>query len=115
MSPDKIDPDRSVYDMGLDSLMGVELVLAIENRFGIQLSVMALSESPTISKLTEKLIGQLKNTSQASEQAEPEALIAAQVQQAVSQHAADFNLQAINLFASDITSGVAIQPQRIIQ
>ena len=120
MSPDKIDPDRSVYDMGLDSLMGVELVLAIENRFGIQLSVMALSESPTISKLTEKLIGQLKNTSQASEQAEPEALIASQVQQAVSQHAADLNLpavnlQAINLFASDITSGVAIQPQRIIQ
>jgi phthiocerol/phenolphthiocerol synthesis type-I polyketide synthase C len=37
--------------MGLDSLMGVELVLALEARFGIRLPVMALSQSPTISKL----------------------------------------------------------------
>jgi phthiocerol/phenolphthiocerol synthesis type-I polyketide synthase C len=115
MAPEKIDPDRSVYDMGLDSLMGVELVLAIESRFGIQLSVMALSESPTISKLTDKLISQLKKTEEVSDEATPEALIAAQVQQAVSQHAADLNAQAVNLFACDIHTGVAIQPQRIIQ
>jgi NADPH:quinone reductase-like Zn-dependent oxidoreductase/acyl carrier protein len=114
MAPDKIDPDCSVYDMGLDSLMGVELVLAIESRFGIQLSVMALSESPTISKLADKLISQLQHTLEATEDAAPEALIAAQVQQAATQHAADFNAEAINLFASDIQSGVSVPPQRII-
>jgi hypothetical protein len=32
VSPDKIDPARSMYDMGLDSLMGVELVVALESR-----------------------------------------------------------------------------------
>jgi phthiocerol/phenolphthiocerol synthesis type-I polyketide synthase C len=115
MTPDKIDPDRSVYDIGLDSLMGVELVLAIESRFGIQLSVMALSENPTVSKLTEKLISQLKDTPQDSDEAAPETLIAAQVEQAVSQHAADVDTQAIALFASDIRTGVAIQPERIIR
>ena len=52
-SPDKIDPARSMYDMGLDSLMGVELVVALESRFGTRLPVMALSQSPTIAKLAE--------------------------------------------------------------
>jgi phthiocerol/phenolphthiocerol synthesis type-I polyketide synthase C len=115
MTPDKIDPDRSVYDMGLDSLMGVELVLAIESRFGIQLSVMALSESPTVSKLTEKLISQLKDTSQDGEEAASENSIAAQVEQVVAQHAAEVDPQAIALFARDIETGVAIQTERIIQ
>jgi phthiocerol/phenolphthiocerol synthesis type-I polyketide synthase C len=49
-APDKIDPKRSLYDMGLDSLMGVELMIALEARFGIRLPVMALSQSPTISQ-----------------------------------------------------------------
>ncbi|MEF8723681.1 MAG: acyl carrier protein [Candidatus Accumulibacter delftensis] len=41
VAPDKIDPNRSLYDMGLDSLMGVELMIALETRFGIRLPVMA--------------------------------------------------------------------------
>ncbi|MGE8685919.1 MAG: SDR family NAD(P)-dependent oxidoreductase [Achromobacter sp.] len=53
---DRIDPGRSLYDIGLDSLMGVELVVALEGRFGIRLPVMALSESPTLDKLSARLI-----------------------------------------------------------
>jgi acyl transferase domain-containing protein/NADPH:quinone reductase-like Zn-dependent oxidoreductase/acyl carrier protein len=115
LAPDKIDANRSLYDMGLDSLMGVELVLAIESRFGIQLSVMALSEGPTISKLTEKLISQLKNTSEISDEAAADTLVTSQVKQAVSQHAAELDSQAIQLLTTDIQTGVALQPQRIIQ
>ena len=62
VSPDKIDPARSIYDMGLDSLMGVELVVALESRFGTRLPVMALSQSPTILKLAEQIIQQLKGS-----------------------------------------------------
>src|SRR5690606_20915089 len=58
---DKIDADVSVYDMGLDSLMGVELVVALENRFGIRLPVMALNESPTLSKLASRLVQLLRH------------------------------------------------------
>ncbi len=57
---DKIDENQSVYDMGMDSLMGVELMVAIESRFGIQIPVMALSEASTLNKLVEKLIQQLR-------------------------------------------------------
>ncbi len=115
IAPEKIDTSRSVYDMGLDSLMGVELMLAIENRFGVQLPVMALSESPTIDKLTEKLIGQLTGTHGSQSEAEPEALLAQQVQLAATQHAVDVNTQVVNLIASDVNTGAATPPQRIIQ
>jgi NADPH:quinone reductase-like Zn-dependent oxidoreductase/short-subunit dehydrogenase/acyl carrier protein/SAM-dependent methyltransferase len=56
---DRIPLDRSLYDIGMDSLMGVELVLGVEKRFGISLPVMALSEGPTISRITERLVQQL--------------------------------------------------------
>ena len=60
LSVDKIDANQSVYDMGMDSLMGVELMVAIESRFGIQIPVMALSEASTLNKLVDKLILQLR-------------------------------------------------------
>ena len=59
-SEDKLDPNRSMYDMGLDSLMGVELMSAIESKLGISVSVMALSETPTLGKLSHKLMNQLR-------------------------------------------------------
>ena len=62
ISQDKIDANASIYDMGLDSLMGVELVLALEERFGTKIPVMAISESPTAMKLAEKLIAQLRGS-----------------------------------------------------
>jgi phthiocerol/phenolphthiocerol synthesis type-I polyketide synthase C len=48
-----------MFNMGLDSLMGVELALAVETRFGVKLPVMSLKESPTILKLADKLCTQL--------------------------------------------------------
>jgi NADPH:quinone reductase-like Zn-dependent oxidoreductase/acyl carrier protein/short-subunit dehydrogenase len=53
---ERIDTERSLYDLGMDSLMGVELVLGIEKRFGISLPVMALTEGPTIKRISERLV-----------------------------------------------------------
>lgn len=58
MAPNNIDKDLSLHDMGLDSLMGVELAVAVESRFGTKLPAMVLSEKPTITKLAEYLLGQ---------------------------------------------------------
>ncbi len=59
IAPDKIDENRSLYDMGFDSLMGVELATAVEARFTVRLPVMALSESPTVAKLSARILAQL--------------------------------------------------------
>ncbi|GHB11345.1 type I polyketide synthase [Salinicola rhizosphaerae] len=53
---EKIDIHKSVYDMGFDSLMGVELVTALESRLGIQVPVMVLSEAGTLAKLCDYLM-----------------------------------------------------------
>jgi NADPH:quinone reductase-like Zn-dependent oxidoreductase/acyl carrier protein/SAM-dependent methyltransferase len=59
---EQIDAEQSVYDLGFDSLMGVELITAIEDRFGVQLPAMAISESPSIAKLAVKLLQRIGNS-----------------------------------------------------
>jgi acyl transferase domain-containing protein/short-subunit dehydrogenase/acyl carrier protein len=56
---DRIDPSRSLHDLGLDSLMAVELALGLEQRLGIQLPVMMLNESPTAEKVTQRIVDRL--------------------------------------------------------
>ncbi|CAM4229302.1 SDR family NAD(P)-dependent oxidoreductase [Bordetella muralis] len=101
VSADKINPDVSVYDMGLDSLMGVELVVALENRFGIRLPVMALNESPTLSKLADRLIQLLRGDGDHAEQD----TVLAQVEQVVSQHTDEVPADALAKFADELKSG----------
>ena len=112
MPIEKIDETRSIYDMGLDSLMGVELVLAIESRFGIRLPVMALSESPTITKLAEKVIAQVKSLNTAasvdiSTAPSSDTEVASQMQKIAAQHAADIDAETFQKISNDIESKAA--------
>lgn len=52
INAERIEPLRSLHDMGLDSLMAVELALGLEQRIGVQLPVMMLNDSPTVEKVT---------------------------------------------------------------
>ncbi len=56
-----IKPQTSLHDLGMDSLMAVELALGLEQRFGIQLPVMLLNDAPSVNNVTvrivEKLVG----------------------------------------------------------
>lgn len=58
----KIDANQSLYDMGLDSLMAVELALGIEKRTRIRLSAMALNEGPTVMRLAERVLSSMLST-----------------------------------------------------
>lgn len=53
---DRIDPARSLHDLGMDSLMGVELALGLEQRFGIQLPAMMLNEGPTVERVSMRIV-----------------------------------------------------------
>lgn len=111
VSPDKIEATRSVYDMGLDSLMGVELVVALENRFGIRLPVMALNESPTPAKLAERLVLLLRDE---HSDAQGDA-VAASVQQVVASHAAEVGSSTVSDFVDEIKMNGSLPMQRMIQ
>jgi acyl carrier protein len=67
-APEKIDEHRSLYDMGFDSLMGVELATAVEVRFGTKLPVMSLSENPTIASLSARVLAQLAGARDSEEE-----------------------------------------------
>jgi acyl transferase domain-containing protein/acyl carrier protein len=94
----KINEHDSVYDMGLDSLMGVELVVAIENKFGLRFPVMALSESPTIYKLAEKLLSMLQQTAAVNDE---EAELKSQIKQIASQHGSHLGAEQLENLVAD--------------
>ncbi len=52
LSHGALDRKQSLYEQGMDSLMGVELATTIESGFGIHLSTMVLAEGPTINRLS---------------------------------------------------------------
>lgn len=114
VSPDKIDATRSIYEMGLDSLMGVELVIALESRFGIRIPVMALSESPTIAKLVERIIAQLRGQETADE-SKQDTTITGQIQLVASQHAQAVSPEEIASFAEEMQKQNVTASQRVIR
>ena len=103
VSPEKIDAFKSIHLMGLDSLMGVELVTALESRFGIRLPVMSLSESPSIDKLAVRILTQLRGNEEADVRAAEQAL--GQVRQVAAQHAAEISDDDLISIANKFQAG----------
>jgi len=113
--PDKIDASRAIHLMGLDSLMGVELIGALESRFGIRLPVMALSESPTIDKLAARILAQLRSQEE-PEAAASEAEVLSQLRQVAEKHAADVSPNELTRLAEDMQAMDPATPHsRLIQ
>jgi len=50
--------------MGLDSLMAVELAVALEQRIGVRLPVMMLQDSPSVERIAERITARLLRTEQ---------------------------------------------------
>lgn len=115
MSPDKLDPTRSMYDMGLDSLMGVELVGALESRFGVRLPVLILSQNPTIAKLADYIIEQLRGGERREEEASAEQEILAQVRHLSDQHGSEAAALNIEELAQELQDADDGKTSRIIQ
>jgi phthiocerol/phenolphthiocerol synthesis type-I polyketide synthase C len=99
--------------MGFDSLMGVELSTAVEARFSVRLPVMALSESPTVAKLSARILSQLTGAEGEAEAA-PQAEVMEQARQIATQHADEEHAAAITRTAEELQSGEA-QTARMIQ
>ncbi len=100
-TPDKIDANRSLPDMGLDSLMAVELAVAVESRFGVRLPVMALSESPNVAKLAAWIIEHLRSED-SSAAPDHAGETKAQIERIASQHASDMTPEELERIAANL-------------
>ena len=59
MAADRIDPARSLHELGMDSLMAVELALGLEKRCGVRLPAMLLNEGPTVERVSVRIVEKL--------------------------------------------------------
>jgi acyl transferase domain-containing protein/NADPH:quinone reductase-like Zn-dependent oxidoreductase/acyl carrier protein len=59
LAPDRIEPQRPLAEFGMDSLMAVELRLAVEQRFGVTIPLLALSEGATLGAMAGRIVRDL--------------------------------------------------------
>ena len=59
----KIDLDRSLTDLGMDSLMAVELRMALERRFGANLPLLSLADGASIGAIAARIVRQMTGAS----------------------------------------------------
>jgi NAD(P)-dependent dehydrogenase (short-subunit alcohol dehydrogenase family)/acyl carrier protein len=80
---DRIDQSQSLLNMGMDSIMAIELQVQIESRFGVKLSTLELMRGNSLASLNEHLMRMLMDeASSSASAAEPAAGAAAPTSQA---------------------------------
>ncbi len=57
---EQVDPERPLPELGVDSLMGVELRLAAEERLGLEIPLLAIGAAGSIMDLAERCLQELK-------------------------------------------------------
>jgi len=102
ISPERIDPARSLHDLGLDSLMGVELALGLEKRFGIQVPAMILNEGPTVERVTTRIIERLT----ATDAPEGEGDLSSTAASLAAQHGDSVSREVLEAVVADIENGI---------
>ena len=95
-SAEKIDEHAPLDQMGLDSLMRVELAVAFENRFRIRTPPLALGDRPTVSSMAAWLTAKLRSCEEDQDELRTE------VQQIALQHAADASQAEIDRVAASL-------------
>ncbi|MEM7270658.1 MAG: SDR family NAD(P)-dependent oxidoreductase, partial [Pseudomonadota bacterium] len=64
--PSELDPKKPLTEMGFDSLMAVDLKMAVEEKIGANLPMMALSEGVSLAALSRKLLDEARGEAQAA-------------------------------------------------
>jgi NADPH:quinone reductase-like Zn-dependent oxidoreductase/acyl carrier protein len=98
---DKLDSKQPLHELGLDSLMGTELLTAVEARFGLNLQVMALAEGPSIDSLAERIVRDLKAGDKPDGASEAQSLRDA-VDQVTARYAPDLDSARIEELTRDL-------------
>jgi hypothetical protein len=84
----------------------------VENRFGLRLPVMALSDSPTVEKLSVWIISHLRGEEAAASSDHDDTRL--QVALIASQHDVEVPVGDIQRLADDLLTGSAVSGRRMI-
>ncbi len=67
LSAQDVDLDRPFAEMGMDSLMALELSMSIEHEFGVNLPLVAITSVPNVRELSRRLLQSLRAPQAAEE------------------------------------------------
>ena len=101
IAPERIESTDSLLDMGMDSLMAVELATSIESRLDIRLSALALSGSPSVASIVER-IQRLLQAADGAAAATTDGNLAAHVSLVASQHVEELSAEHAAAMAREI-------------
>lgn len=101
MSTDKVDVNRPVLNMGIDSLMGVELQMTIEKQFGVEYPAMELMGGATIAQIASRILelASIPGASRPDNEIKKEEIILQHLEEevdAMSDEAIDLYLEELN-------------------
>jgi acyl carrier protein len=105
IAPERIDPAVSLLDLGMDSLMAVELVTSIEARFDIQMSALALDGGPPIDSIVARIVRLLQPSEDSADIAN--AALVTQVLGLAAQHMDPLSEEAAAQFSAEIIAAPA--------
>ena len=91
IAPERIESGASLLDLGMDSLMAVELAALIEDRLGLHLSAFSLSDAPTVEQIAARLAEQLRPNEEAEATLAPRDDLAGHVRALAAQHASEIS------------------------
>ncbi|MBW4048117.1 MAG: SDR family NAD(P)-dependent oxidoreductase [Proteobacteria bacterium] len=94
---ERLAADQSLFDLGMDSLMAVELATALEKRFGVTLPSMLISENPSVARIAERLLASISG-----QQEEPADATRHLVQSMLAQHDEADQLPQADAIVADI-------------
>ncbi len=109
IAPERIDAGTSLFDMGMDSLMAVELAVSIETRLGVQLSALSLGDGPTIERIAGRVARQLRPD---DDLAGGSGDVTAQVRLEVARHATEMSEQEATQIGAEISRNAPISLTR---
>ena len=100
MDADKLDLATTLQDLGLDSLMGVELMTAVDVRFGVNIPVLALAEASTVDRLARRIVKELKRGDGIAKE-DPESEIAEQIRSVAAVHASEMDEEQVEAIIAE--------------
>ena len=107
IAPERIEPSVSLQDMGMDSLMAVELATSIEGRLGVQLSALALSDAPTIERIGTRIAQQLRPNGEETHVETAGDALAHQVRAMAAQHASEITHEEAAALSTEMQNAAA--------
>jgi phthiocerol/phenolphthiocerol synthesis type-I polyketide synthase C len=103
IAPERIDTGVSLFDLGMDSLMAMELAMALEGRLNVKLPLMALSEGPTVERLVQRVFKELRPAAGEDVGTGHDTVVQG-VQVAAAQHAGELGADALAELSAAVAS-----------